>query len=191
MEACDISGGVIGFLTDRVLRPTGYAHPLAGTTKTALEAEIAIHVGTPVDAGADRDEVSAAIAGLGAAIEIADVDRPPPDLEQVVAGNVYNRVVILGPVVLDRAGGSEDGLRAVVSCDGTVVAEVEDVKLPVGGDPVWSLQHVAAYLAAFDHRLAAGDVVISGSLIPLQFPSAGQTYTYELAGVGLLDASFV
>jgi 2-keto-4-pentenoate hydratase len=188
--AADISGPVVGFLTDRVMRENGYEHSCSGAVKPALEAEIAIFVGAALEANPDRATAGAAIAGLGAAIEIADVERPPTEIEPVVAGNVFNRAVILGPCDTTRARGDVSGLSVSVRCGGAEVAETSDVVASVGGDPVDLLRHVAGYLAAFGQALAPGDVVITGSQVPLQFPSPGTTYEYELVGVGRLAVGF-
>src|SRR6266508_4470699 len=44
----------------------------------------------------DNETTPPAIASIGPAIELADVDFPPDDVEMILAGNIYNRYVILG-----------------------------------------------------------------------------------------------
>src|SRR5438067_3521539 len=46
--------------------------------------------------GAGRAATVAAIAALGPAIELADLNPPPDDVEVVLAGNIFHRRVILG-----------------------------------------------------------------------------------------------
>src|SRR5437879_8385 len=60
-----IAAPLVGFLTDAGLLDSGATCSLAGWTKPMLEAEIAAYV--------DGD---GSIAGLGAAIELADPDAP-------------------------------------------------------------------------------------------------------------------
>ena len=78
---------LVGFLTDRGLIEDGATVPVGDWKNPMLEPEIAAYIG---DDGA--------IAGLSAAIELADVDVPPADPEAIVAGNIYHRHVMLGPV---------------------------------------------------------------------------------------------
>ena len=68
-----------------------------------LEPEIAVHLEADVEEGASWDDVHAAIGGLSAAIELADVDFAPSDPETILAGNIYNRHVLLGPVDTGRS----------------------------------------------------------------------------------------
>src|SRR5437879_3115505 len=69
-----IAAPLVGFLTDAVLLDNGSTCSLAGWTKPMLEAEIAAYVGA-----------DGSIAGLGAAIELADIDLPPADPEAMLA----------------------------------------------------------------------------------------------------------
>ena len=54
--------------------------------------------------GADRAATIAAIGALGPAIELADLNPPPSDVEAALAGNIFHRHVILGPSDAARAG---------------------------------------------------------------------------------------
>jgi 2-keto-4-pentenoate hydratase len=191
LAAAAITAPLVGFLTDRVVREPGVPYSLAGSTKPALESEIGIHVGAPVPPGADRTTAAAAIAGLGIAIELADVDRPLADVEEVLAGNIFNRAVLLGPVDTRRAGGDTAGLSARLLRDGAEIHRTDDLAALVGGDPVDLVRHVASYLSAFDLTLDPGAVVISGSVVPLEFVSPGQELVYELGELGSLSVTCV
>ena len=54
---------------------------------------------------ADRETAAAAIAGISPAIELVDLDTPPEDPERILAGNIYQRHVVLGGRGPARAGG--------------------------------------------------------------------------------------
>jgi 2-keto-4-pentenoate hydratase len=68
---------VIGFLLDRALLPSGARVSIAGWRKPVAEAEIAAYIGADLSDGADRATVRSAIAAIGPAIELADMDREP------------------------------------------------------------------------------------------------------------------
>src|SRR3954469_4720746 len=87
-EIDEVTGGqpVIGYITSAtVIEPGG---TYAGATPTLrAETELAIEVGE-----------EGGVAGLGVALELVDVARPPHDLEGIVTGNVFHRGVAFGEV---------------------------------------------------------------------------------------------
>ena len=77
--------------------PSGGSVSVAGWTKAVLEPEVAVHLGSDLPGGAGEDAAREAIGALGAAFELADIDFPPDDPEAILAANVYQRAVVLGP----------------------------------------------------------------------------------------------
>jgi 2-keto-4-pentenoate hydratase len=189
MANLGIDGPLVGFFTDGALLQSGASISLAGWTKPALEPEIAIHMAAGLAGGADRDTAAAAIGGLGAAIELADLDTPLDDLEAVVAGDIFQRHVVLGPVDPSRAGGDAAGVTATIQRNGAVDS-TEDDPCSVVGNLVDVTRHVADHLAACDACLSAGDVILSGSIVPLLWVSAGEHVSCEIAPLGTLDVQF-
>ena len=187
--ALGISGPAVGYLTDATMVEPGTSRSIEGWTKPVLEAEIGIHLGGDVAPGAAADEALAAIESLGPAIELADADSPPDQLADVVAGDIYHRAVVLAPPERRRPGAEAGDLRVTVQRDGKECEAREDPEAAVGvlGALV---AHTASYLAAFGERLRAGEVVISGSTIPLIAPGPGQRFSYELEPVGELSVAF-
>ncbi|MBX5441426.1 MAG: hypothetical protein IRZ32_07855 [Solirubrobacteraceae bacterium] len=188
MENLGIEAPLVGFLTDAARVEDGAACSVAGWTNGALEPEIAVHLGADLEAGADRETAAAAIAGLGPAIELADLDLPLDDLEAVVAGNIFQRGVVLGPMDPARAGGDGTGLSAEIERDGAPVARTGR-PLDVVGDLVDATRHVADFLGAFGERLRAGEVIITGSVVPLIRLDGGGAYAYRLEPLGGLAVS--
>jgi 2-keto-4-pentenoate hydratase len=189
MELLGLDAPLVGFLTSRALVEPGADYSLAGWTKPALEAEIAVHLGSDLGPGASREETQAAIAGLGPAIELADIDRPLEELEAVLAENIFQRGVILGLPDRGRAGGDVSGIRARTVCDG-VELESTDEPTALTGELIGVVTHVASLLAAFGETLRAGEVVIAGAVLPHVWPTAGQRVEAELEPLGRLDVSF-
>jgi 2-keto-4-pentenoate hydratase len=185
MERHGTGGPLVGFLMRSGLIESGSAIPIGGFANAVLEPEVAAHIGSDLPAGAGDAAAEAAIAGLGPAFELADLDPPPDDVERILEGNVYQRGVVLGQADARRSLAGVTA-RVVVNGEPTVV---EDPEGPTG--PLIALiRHVADLLAAFDERLRAGDVVICGALVPPMSVSPGDRVDYELDPVGTLSVTF-
>lgn len=184
-----IAAPLVGYLTDRALIATGATVSLADWHKPVAEPEIAVHMGRNLSAGGDRDTVRAAIAGVGAAIELADVDRPPEDVEQILAGNIYQRGVILGACDTSRAGGVVDGLHGHIARNGSAFASTSEPQA-LTGDLVDIVRHVADTLAFFGQTLRAGQVIITGSIVPPLWVEAGEEIFFNLDPVGSVSIRF-
>ncbi len=179
---------LVGFLTDATLSPSGARVSITTWTKPAVEPEIAVYLAHDLRGGADRETARAAIASLGPAIELADVSFPPDDVEAILAGNIYNRHVILGKRDASRAGCVLDGLVGRVVLSGVETAAPEDLQA-LTGDLVDIVRHVADLLAAFGETLRAGEVVITGSIVPPLWVSASEEIVYRLDPVDTLSVA--
>ncbi|MBO0845045.1 MAG: hypothetical protein J2P22_06470 [Nocardioides sp.] len=91
MERFGTGRPLVGYLTHERLLEDGATVSLAGSTKSVLEAEVALHLARDVPPGATGAEALAAVGGISVAIEVADLDVPPEDVEEIVAGNIYHR----------------------------------------------------------------------------------------------------
>ena len=90
---------LVGFLTRDRLLQSGAPVSVSGWTKPLLEAEVAAHLGAPVSASASSSEALAAGRGLVGGDRARRPRPPPTDIEEVLAGNIFHRHVLLGPVV--------------------------------------------------------------------------------------------
>lgn len=180
-EALGLSGPVVGFLTDATLLADGGACAVGEWTAPKLEPEIGIRIGAPLGADPDPVEARAAIAGISAAIELADADPAPSELERVLAGNIYHRAF----AVSDEAAPLLPGEPIAVSVerDGEPLTATADAEAATG-ELTELVAHVARYLAGFGCALAPGDVVISGSTVPLIDVAPGQRHRVAIAGAG-------
>jgi 2-keto-4-pentenoate hydratase len=166
------SAPLVGFLMRSALVPSGSSYSLEGFGGAALEPEVAVRVG-------ERGRAAA----LGPAFEIADVE-PTDDVARILAGDIFQRGVMLGPMAerptLDGAA------RVVVNGEATTVADPE--ALP--GRIPKLLAHVAELLPAFGQELRAGDIVITGSIVPPLAVGPGDRVEYDLESVGSVSISF-
>ncbi len=98
----------------------------------------------------------------------------------MLAGNIFHRAVVLGDPDPSRAGGLRQGLEAIISRDGREVSRTVDIDT-LTGDMITVVTHTANLLAAAGERLRAGDVVITGSIVPPLSIGPGQEIGFELA----------
>jgi 2-keto-4-pentenoate hydratase len=165
MERLAIDGPLVGFLTDRSILDSGKTAVISNWSQGFAEPEIAVYLGSDLTAGSDRATARAAIASIGPAIELADINIPPDNVEAILAGNVYHRHVIFGRADTSRAGCVLDGLVGRVYHNESQIAEVTDSQSATG-DLIDIVRHVADVLAAFGERLQAGEIIITGSIVP-------------------------
>jgi 2-keto-4-pentenoate hydratase len=165
MEKFKISAPLVGFLMKRGLVSSGGTASLKGWVKPVAEPEIAVHIGADLAPGGDLAAAAAAIAALSPAIELADADLPFEDPEAIVANNIFQRHVVLGPRDASRAGGNTAGLTGRVMRRGAETARTTDPEAATG-KLVDTVRHVADLLGAFGERLRAGDIIIGGSVTP-------------------------
>ena len=114
----------------------------------------------------------------------------PKGVEVTLAGNIYHRHVILGPPDPTRAGARLDGLAGHVFRRGALSAKQENVEALIG-EMIGIVQHVAGTLAAHGETLRAGDVIITGSIVPPPIVEPDETeFAYALEPIGGLRVSF-
>jgi len=164
MEKLKLRFPLVGFLTGNARLLSEKSVKLESFTRAAAEPEIAVHMGADLGAGADESAVRSAIAALGPAIEVADLNFPADDAERILAGNIYQRNVILGQADYSRAGGRLDGLSARLFQDGELLAETGDMEANPG-NIIHLIRGLADHLAELGLKLSAGDVVITGSIV--------------------------
>jgi 2-oxo-hept-3-ene-1,7-dioate hydratase len=173
-EALGLEGPVAGFLTSGTRVDAGAEVSLAGFTAGFAEPEVAIHVGE-----------GGAVAGLGAAIELVDIDLPFEVLEAILVGNVFHRAVAIGPM---HEGATLDGVTARVTRSGEPTGEA--VPAEVVGDPAEVVRFVAGYLEPHGARLEPGHVIIAGSLTAPVPVSPGDRFEVDLGPLGALALNF-
>jgi 2-keto-4-pentenoate hydratase len=153
-------------LPDTGLLDTGATVALAGWTQPQLEAEVAIWIGR----------------GLGVAIELADIEFPPDDVERMLACGVYHRHVLLGPPRVQTLAGA----TARVVRDGEEVEAAGDLTA-LTGDHEWVLDAVRETAG---RDLRDGEVVIAGAVVPPLPVAPGEHVVVDLGPLGALSVGF-
>jgi len=189
LERLHISAPLVGFLMEDAILPTGASISLADWKKPAAEPELAVYMGRDLAAGADRQTAMSAIAGLGAAIEIADVDHPSDDVLGTLARNIYQRHVILNGCNEAYAGGRLDGLHARVLRNGEGMASTSELEA-LTGELIAIVTHVANLISVFGETLSAGHVIIAGSITPPIWVQPGESIGFELQPFESISLNF-
>ncbi len=190
MERCKITKPVVGFLLDKAQLNSGATVSLKGWTKPVGEIEIAAYIVRDVPAGADEATARAAIGALGPAIELADLDSPMDDLEGLLARDIWQRHVILGPKDTSRAGAKLDGLTGKLIRNGKETAVPADLESATGRI-LDTVRHVADVTAALGDGLRAGQFIICGAITGPMFIEPGETgLHFTLDPVGAISVRF-
>ncbi len=176
LERFDLAGPLVGFLTSATVHSSGTTVSCQGWKRPVAEPEIAVYIGSEVHQG----RVAESISGIGAAIELANVDPPPGDIEEMLAGDIYHKAVIFGEPDWGRAGGDRSGLTARVLHDGDEVLNSTDLEA-MTGEMIEIVGHAAALLDAAGAGMSAGDIVIIGSVTPPISIEPGQEIVFDLS----------
>jgi 2-keto-4-pentenoate hydratase len=192
MERLHTNAPLVGYLLQSAVVPSGSLLSLSNWKKPAAEPEIAVHLGKNLAAGADRAAAMAAIAGLGPAIEVADVEHPSDDVEGTLARNIYQRHIILGAKDVSRAGGVLDGLSCRVLRNSSEIANISDPQAlqKLTGELIDIVRHTASLLGAFGESLQAGQIIITGSITPPILVEPGEEIVFQLAPIDTISIRF-
>ena len=189
LERLRIHAPLVGFLMADAVVDSGSTISFAGWKKPAAEPELAVYLGKDLPAGVDRKTIVDAIAGLGAAIELADVHHPSDDVEGTLARNIYQRHVVLGDCETKHAGGSLSGLNARVFRNGQEMANTSDFEA-LTGEVITNVGHVANLLAQFGETLRAGQIIIAGSITPPIWVQPGESIGFHLEPLQPISINF-
>ena len=190
MEKLGIKAPAVGYLMQRALLLSGSTVSFAGWVKPVAECEIAVRMARDVAGGATPEDAAAAVKEIFPAIELADFNPPPtPDnLDAVIGADIYQRHVMLAGIT--RPGASLAGLTSRLIRRGIEAASTQEIEALTGKLPD-IVAHVANTLAAYGEKLAAGDVIITGSITPPIALERDETaLTHALEPIGELSVAF-
>ncbi len=173
MEALEIDRPVIGWIASGTTLEPPAEFPTAGTTRVGAEPELAITVGE-----------GGAVAGMGPAIEIVDVDKPFDDLAAILADNVFHKGVVFGPHGDARP---LEGITAHVEVNDAPEAELD---LAAKVDPEAIVAVVAGRLEDAGETLQPGDRIICGALTPILWAEPGTSVELDMGPLGAVALTF-
>lgn len=182
--AFGLDGPVAAQLTTATLVAAGGTVSLAGWATPRCEAEVAVRLAVDVPGDVTREAAMAAVEALAPAIELVDLGTRRPEVDEVLAGGIFHRAVVLGAWDTARAGLALDGVSLTVR--GTD-ADVDGVDPQGVADLGEILRHTASFVAAAGDGLRAGDVVITGAIAPPAAVRPGQEPVVDLGPLGAVS----
>jgi 2-oxopent-4-enoate/cis-2-oxohex-4-enoate hydratase len=156
------------------------------------EAEIAFILKEGLNGpGVTADQVIAATEFIAPCFEIVDsrIKDWKIGIVDTVADNASCGVFILGEARADPRVHDLPSLHVTVTKNGAPLSE--GYGSAVQGDPAQAVAWLANTLGAYGVTLDAGDIILSGSLVPLEPAVKGDVFEMTLHGVGSCTAKFV
>lgn len=181
-----------GFLTDAMHIMGDIDIAAHRLIQPRAEAEIAFILAEPLRGpGITPEQVIAATAAIAPCFEIVDsrITDWKIGIVDTVADNASCGVFVLGEARADPRAHDLPSLRVTVTKNGAPLSE--GYGAAVQGDPAQAVAWLANTLGRYGVTLDAGDVILSGSLVPLEPAVPGDLFVMELHGVGTCTARFV
>jgi len=181
-----------GFLTDWMHVDGDISVEQKKLIQPRAEAEIAFILRDGLKGpGITAAEVIAATQAIAPCFEIVDsrIDDWKIGIVDTVADNASCGVFILGEARADPRDHDLPNLKVTVTKNGAPLSE--GLGSAVQGDPAQAVAWLANTLGEYGVTLDAGDIILSGSLVPLEPAVAGDVFEMELHGVGGCTARFV
>ena len=181
-----------GFLTDRMWVQGDIDIAAHGLIQPRAEAEIGFLLRADLNGpGITAADVLDATEAIMPCFEIVDsrIENWKIGIVDTVADNASCGVFVLGEARADPRDYDLAALRVTVAKNGAPLSE--GIGAAVQGSPLNAVAWLANTLGAYGVSLNAGDIILSGSLVPLAPAIAGDVFTMELHGIGPCTARFI
>jgi 2-keto-4-pentenoate hydratase len=161
---------------------------LADHMHVVMECELAVRVSktfAPRATPYTREEVRAAVAEVMPAFELIEdrkADYKSSKAHSMICDNAWNAGIVLGAPVKVAPDLELNGLQGHLKTGSGEHTGKTD-------DPMGALAWVANLAASRGLPLAAGQVVITGSLIPTLPIAEGETFSFAIDGIGTVRAT--
>ncbi len=182
-----------GFLTDRMAVTNGAEITIKGNLiQPRAEAEIAFLLKKDLKGpGITADDVLRASECVMPCFEIVDsrIDDWKIKIQDTVADNASCGVYIIGEEKIDLNKVELPNLAVKVFKNNQLISTGKGSA--VQGNPLKAVAWLANTLGEYGIPFKAGEVILSGSLVPLEPVAAGDKLHMELVGLGSAATSFV
>jgi len=180
-----------GFLTDRMAVPNGGTLSLDGLIAPRAEGEIAFHLKHDLHGpGITHHEVIAATEAISVCFEIVDsrIRDWKIGITDTVADNASAAAFVLGDRRVSPKGLDLGTLGMVVEKNGELVAT--GAGAAALGSPINCVVWLANTLGRLGTGLKAGEVILSGALVPLIPVQRGDHMRVRIGALGSADVHF-
>jgi 2-oxopent-4-enoate/cis-2-oxohex-4-enoate hydratase len=182
-----------GFLTDVMEYPNGADVPVAGNLiAPRAEAEIGFKLKKDlIGPGVTEQDVLEATECIIPCFEIVDsrINDWKIRIQDTIADNASCGVYVLGEQTADPRDFDLAKLKITVKKNGEFLSE--GLGEAVQGNPLTAVAWLANTLGNYDIPFKAGEVILSGSLVPLEPVVSGDKMELELEGIGSCSVNFV
>jgi len=188
-QLCGVDEPVYGAIFEQEVHHGQAVLAARNYCRLGIETEIALRLGDDLPAGGAsgswRDRAAGAVESCMAAIELLEDlhhDYRRLSAAAMVAGNVWNAGIVVGAPVSDWHRLDLAQLTARLSINGREIGNGKGGD--VMGNPLNALAWLARARAAAGTPLRRGMIVMTGSMVPIQFPTAGDCAAVEVEGLG-------
>ncbi|OWW21217.1 fumarylacetoacetate hydrolase family protein [Noviherbaspirillum denitrificans] len=183
-----------GFLTDAMQYPDGAEVSItkAGLIQPRAEGEIAFLLGRDLGSeGVTAEEVLDATEAVMPCFEIVDsrIDNWRIRIQDTVADNASCGIFVVGNALVDPR--SIDLANAELKMFRNGKLEASGFGSAVQGHPAEAVAWLANTLGKFGIPFRKGEIILSGSLVPLVPAAAGDRFELTIDGIGSSSISFV
>ena len=193
MDMLNVRQPDFGFLTDKMVYGNCAEVPASTTLiQPKAEGEIAFILKQDLEGpGVTNADVIAATDFVMPCFEIVDsrIRDWQIKIQDTVADNASCGAIVLGDKTVSPLDVDLSTCGIVVSLNGEIVST--GAGAAAMGSPVNAVTWLANTLGAFGIGLKAGELILSGSLVPLQAVSPGDAMHMEIGGIGQASARFV
>jgi 2-oxopent-4-enoate/cis-2-oxohex-4-enoate hydratase len=180
-----------GFLTDAMRAPEGEVH-IGHLIQPRAEAEIAFRMGRSIRGpGITAADVLEATEAVLPCFEIVDsrIENWQIRIQDTVADNASCGIFVIGSGEADPRGMDLANCKVSVTKNGEFLSE--GLGSAVQGSPLNAVAWLANTFGALGMSLEAGEIVLSGSLVPLEPVVPGDRMAMEIPGIGTTNIHFV
>jgi 2-oxopent-4-enoate/cis-2-oxohex-4-enoate hydratase len=181
-----------GFLTDRMLVEGDIEMAAHQLIQPRAEAEVAFLLREGLQGpGVTAEQVIAATECIAPCFEIVDsrIEDWKISIIDTIADNASCGVFLLGGSRADPRDHDLPELKVTVTKNGRPLSE--GYGRDVQGNPAQAVAWLANTLGNYGVALDAGDVILSGSMVPLEDARKGDVFEMMLEGIGGCTARFV
>lgn len=188
----DVHQPDFGYLTDKMRYASGSEVPIGRELiQPRAEGEIAFVLKRDLKGpGVTPDDALAATEGVMPCFEIVDsrIRDWKIRIQDTVADNASSGLFVLGEMI-GPAGIDFVASKITVQKNGHFLSEGRGSAAL--GSPLICVAWLANTLGAYGIALQAGEVILSGSLVPLEPVKAGDAMSLTIEGIGAAEARFV
>lgn len=180
-----------GILTDAMQFSEGDVR-IGNLIQPRAEAEVAFKLKADLRGpGVTAEEVLAATESVMACFEIVDsrIENWKIRIQDTVADNASCGVFVISDSGIDPREIDLAAVKVTVNKNGKLLSEGKGSA--VQGSPLNAVAWLVNTLGAFGTPMKAGEIILSGSLVPLEPIVVGDQMSMTIPGIGSLDVNFV